>query len=211
MQASSILSRIKVFFSDIAENAKSLSRFQLAIIVLICVLLVAGSAFGYLRSKPKAITVAEKPTGKKESVRMLAVHVAGAVLNPGLYRVPSGSRVADVLTKAGGALPDARIDSVNLAERVKDGQKVMVPSASTAAPLQNGSLPAGGQESTGLVNINLAGAEELDKLPGIGPTLSQRIVECREKNGPFTSVDELKNVEGIGPKKFQSIKDLVTI
>lgn len=211
MQASSSSSRIKGFLVDIAESAKSLSHFQLAIIVLVCVLLVAGSAFGYLRSRPKEIEVKGKEAGKKESTRMLAVHVAGAVTNPGLYYVPTGSRIADALTKAGGALPDARIDSVNLAERVKDGQKVMVPSAPATGVLQNASLPSGGQEGGGLVNVNLAGAEELDKLPGIGSTLSQRIVEYREKNGPFTSVDELRNVEGIGPKKFQSIKELVTI
>ena len=145
---------------------------------------------------------------RKTSADALTVHVAGAVNSPGLYKLPEGSRVADALSKAGGASPDALLDNLNLAARLKDGEKVLVPRRSEVTG-DTGEVAGAG--FTTLVNLNIANAEELDKLPGVGPSLAQRIIEYRKKNGSFSSVEELDNVEGIGPSKMEALKDLVTI
>lgn len=197
--------------SQLTAAARSLSRFQIAAVVVLAVLLAAGTCLAYTRSRPRQVVLkAGVGEGSAPEERMLTVHVAGAVMSPGLYRVPEGSRVADAIAGAGGAAPDAVTDDLNLAARLADGQKVTVP---RRAPQQ--STPAGAPPSTtgasSLININTADAAELDKLPGVGPAMSARIVEHRKKNGPFSSVDELDNVQGIGPSKLESLRDLVTI
>jgi competence protein ComEA len=142
-------------------------------------------------------------------MRPLTVHVAGAVVSPGLYKVPEGSRVADALQRAGGPAPDASLDDLNLAGKVQDGQKVMVPRRLPPASSPLAGAPAASGSS--IININTASAADLDKLPGIGPSMAQRIIDYRNKNGPFSSVEDLDNVEGIGPKKLENLRDLVTI
>ncbi len=215
-------SRAAAGLKSIREAASSLTRFQVGIIAVLVLLLLIGAVFSYVRSRPKVVRVLDEkgtPVGEgasagKERKVELAVHVAGAVNSPGLYRVEEGSRVADALTKAGGPAPDAMLDNLNLAAKLKDGEKVLVPRRSEVAP----ALPADPSDasptaaaSTTLININIASVDELDKLPGVGPALARRIVEYRQKNGQFSSVDELDNVEGIGPSKLESLKDLVTI
>jgi competence protein ComEA len=137
------------------------------------------------------------------------VHVAGAVRRPGLFRVPAGSRVAAALARAGGPGPKADLTLVNLAARVQDGQQVVVPAAG-AAP------PAAGTAGVGSGGAALAGAkpslatatvEQLEELDGIGPTLAERIVEYRDSHGGFRSIGELRDVEGIGEKRFESLRE----
>lgn len=148
------------------------------------------------------------------------VHVDGAVEKPGLYKLPPGSRVDDAIKQA-VPLPDADISSLNLAALLKDGQKLIVARKAAVVPEQ-GSVAQSGQTQTttktvtaakagGLVNINTAGVAELDTLPGIGPALAERIVQYRQANGTFQSVDDLKNVSGIGDKKFSELQDKVTV
>ncbi|MFN2617525.1 MAG: helix-hairpin-helix domain-containing protein, partial [Thermoleophilaceae bacterium] len=120
------------------------------------------------------------------------VHVAGAVRRPGLYRLPGGSRIAAAIRRAGGPRPHADLAAVNLAARVQDAQQVVVPHAG-AASASAGSGP--GRAKPGLAT---ATAEQLDQLDGIGPMLAKRIVDYRKAHGGFRSVDELKQVEGIG-------------
>jgi competence protein ComEA len=121
-----------------------------------------------------------------------------------------GSRVADALEKAGGASADAQLDDLNLAGKLADGQKVMVPrKAQPAAQPAAGQVTA--QPASTLVNLNTATPEQLDALPGVGPTMAAKIIEYRQKNGPFTTVDELDDVSGIGPSKLEALRDLVTI
>jgi competence protein ComEA len=138
------------------------------------------------------------------------VHVAGAVRRPGLFRVPAGSRVAAALARAGGPGPKADLTLVNLAARVQDGQQVVVPAA--------GAVPPGGAGATGVGTSGaaLAGAkpslatatvEQLEELDGIGPTLAERIVEYRDSHGGFRSIGELREVEGIGEKRFESLHE----
>jgi competence protein ComEA len=133
------------------------------------------------------------------------VYVAGAVRRPGLFRVPAGSRVAAALARAGGPGPKADLTLVNLAARVQDGQQVVVPVVGAALPEGAGT---GGAAAAG-VKPSLANAtvEQLEELDGIGPTLAERIVEYRDAHGGFRSLGELRDVDGIGEKRFASLRE----
>ena len=133
------------------------------------------------------------------------VHVAGAVRRPGLYRLRAGTRIAMAIERAGGTRHGADLAAVNLAARVQDGQQVVVPRAGAA---QAGTGETGAPGSTGAKpSLASATVEQLDKLDGIGPTLAKRIVDYRQAHGGFRSLDELKQVEGIGDRRFQTLKD----
>jgi competence protein ComEA len=143
----------------------------------------------------------------------VVVHAAGGVVVPGLHSVPTGSRVADVLAAAGGPAGDADLDRVNLAAPVVDGERVWFPRVGEAAPPTPvaGTPPSGAVEPAGPVDLNSATADQLDALPGIGPSIAAAIVEHRERNGPFGAVDELLDVPGIGDAKLAQLRDLVTV
>ena len=140
------------------------------------------------------------------SPRPLVVHVSGAVLNPGLYQLPPGSRVQDAIQAAGGLLPEADAGALNLAALIKDGQRILVPTI-----LQAQATAASNTTQAGLVDINSASQEALESLPGIGPVLAQRILEYREANGPFATVEDLQKVEGVGTDTFEKLRELVTV
>jgi competence protein ComEA len=138
------------------------------------------------------------------------VHVAGAVRRPGLFRVPAGSRVAAALARAGGPDPKADLTLVNLAARVQDGQQVVVPAVGAAPPAEAGTAGTGtaGAALTGAKpSLATATTEQLEELDGIGPTLAERIVEYRDAHGGFRSLGELREVEGIGEKRFESLRE----
>ncbi|VXB35615.1 Competence ComEA helix-hairpin-helix repeat region domain protein [Arthrobacter sp. 9AX] len=148
----------------------------------------------------------------------VVVHVAGAVLGPGVVQLPAGSRVHDAVAAAGGASPGADLDRLNLAAPVTDGQKIQVPRP--GEPLPDNTGGAGAQDTGGSpdnnaagskVNLNTAGVEELDGLPKVGPVLAQRIVDWRREHGPFTAVEELDAIDGVGPKMLESLLPLVTV
>jgi competence protein ComEA len=146
--------------------------------------------------------------------QQLVVAVAGKVARPGLVRVPAGARVADVLEAAGGPLPGADLAGVNLARKVSDGEQVAVgvPAATDAAPAS--APPAGTAEATATgapLDLNAATVEQLDALPGVGPVTAQRIVEWRTRNGRFASVDQLREVEGIGERRLGQLRGLVRV
>ena len=135
----------------------------------------------------------------------LVVDVAGAVRRPGLYRLATGSRVADALAAAGGAAARAEVAAVNLAAPLADGEQVLVPARGAVA------APAGadGSAPTAPVDLNSATAEELDALPGVGPVTAQKIVDYRQAHGPYTSVDDLDAIPGIGPSRIENLRGLV--
>jgi competence protein ComEA len=138
---------------------------------------------------------------------MLVVDIAGAVRQPGLYRLPHGSRVADAVAKAGGTTGKAATDSVNLAAPLADGEQVVVP---TRTPAGGAVVPAGGSPAAAApVSLSTATVEQLDALPGIGPVTAQKIVDYRTEHGAFHSVDELDAISGIGPAKLDQLRDLV--
>lgn len=202
---------------------------QMVIFLLVAVILFGG---GYRYAQMKERTAEESKTvleaaGENKS-RELQVHVAGAVLKPGVYRLPQGARVIDAVNMAGPAA-EADLDSLKLASPLTDGQTIPVPlkpavsgaqagqpgaaagtgrSVSTPQP---GAKSAGNAGAAGLVNINTADQSQLDTLPGIGPALAQRIIQYREVNGPFNTVEDLKNVSGIGDKSFEKLRDRITV
>lgn len=152
----------------------------------------------------------------------VAVHVIGAVPRPGLYEFAQGARVQDAIDAAGGLLASANVDAVNLAALLTDGDQLVIPYKDGEAPLESAAQPElpssitpegnpTNSENQDLININTAALEELDSLPGIGPTIAQRIIDYRDENGPFTTIDEILNVPGIGPSTFDEIKDLITV
>jgi competence protein ComEA len=147
-------------------------------------------------------------TGRRTS--QLFVHVAGAVRRSGVVRVHAGSRVADAVAQAGGVTRRADLTAVNLAARLEDGQQVIVPARGPATAGGGSSLEPGAPGAPKL-SLATATAEQLEELDGIGPTLSERIVEYRTENGGFGSLEELKEVEGIGEKRFESLAEALQI
>lgn len=154
-----------------------------------------------------------------ETSSVLYVHIDGAVANPGVYSLKADdARVNDVVGLAGGLRDDADTSLINLAAELLDGQKIHVP----AVGEQDASSPDGGstaqhaaasegQSQLGLVNINTASADELDSLPGVGPSTAAAIIEDREVNGPFASVEDLMRVSGIGEKKFAKLQSRICV
>lgn len=145
---------------------------------------------------------AGSPTG---SAQRLVVSVIGEVRLPGLVTVDAGARVADAIAAAGGTLPDADLSTVNLARLLVDGEQIAVGVPGSSAP--GDASPSAG----GLVDLNTASQPELEQLPGIGPVLAQRIIDFREENAGFSSVEQLREVSGIGPTVYDGIVDLVTV
>jgi competence protein ComEA len=203
------------------------SRGQQVLLVVLLAAILSGaaallytqghrSAAGPVFSEPEA-----QPAGR------LMVHVGGAVKRPGVYSLRPGSRVQDAVREAGGASRDALLDEINLAAFVQDGEKVTIPSrqaelpapaptaggparpATARAPSPDGARPA-------RISLNKSSADDLEDLPGIGPVYARKIVELRQKlrseNGSgYTSVEQLRQIPGIGPKRFDRIKPLVTL
>lgn len=140
-----------------------------------------------------------------DAVLPIFVHVLGAVERPGLYELADGARTVDAIAAAGGFTDDADQSGVNLARFVSDGEQLRVPAigeVSAAAP---------GVTASGLVNLNTADMAALETLPRVGPALAGRIIDWREANGGFGSVEDLLNVSGIGEKTFAGLKDRVSV
>lgn len=157
-------------------------------------------------------------TSEAPAPSAITVHAAGAVRHPGVYVMDGGARVADVLAAAGGPLPVADLDRVNLAAPVADGVRVYVPAIGQDAPpsvVTGDAGPAPGGTSSGdpgrMIDLNRASTAELETLPGVGPATASAIVEHRERNGPFVSVEDLLAVRGIGEVKLAALRDLVHV
>ncbi|WP_433269737.1 helix-hairpin-helix domain-containing protein [Actinosynnema sp. CS-041913] len=174
---------------------------------LVYVGVLAGVALAVMLSlwwqRPEPESPPALPMAAAEVTRLpehVIVNVVGEVPKPGLVTVTSGARVAEAVQAAGGPNPDADLRSLNLARRVSDGEQIAV------------GVPVQGPESRPQpLNLNTATKEQLDELPGVGPVTAQRIVERRLKRGPFTSIDQLGEIEGIGDTKLARLGDLVRL
>ena len=164
----------------------------------------------------QSVDSADAATPDTVSDAYICIYVAGSVINPGVYNLAEGSRVYEAIEMAGGAAPGADLASINLAKPLADAEMVYVPAEGEAPPASYAAgaattSAAGGTQGSGPVNINTASAEELDTLPGIGPAMAQRIIEFRETEGAFTSIEDIKKVKGIGEAKFEKMKDKICI
>jgi len=150
---------------------------------------------------------------------MVRVYVSGAVRNPDVYFLPPGSLVRDAVAAAGGATIEADLEQINLARELRDQEHIHVPVQGQTSSVPT-SLPAASQKTTnagseelqpGQLNLNTATAQELERLPGIGPTYAQRIVEYRAEHGPFQAIEDVMKVRGIGQSTFDKIRRYITV
>ena len=160
---------------------------------------------------PDASPAAIKVEGDGGGGKSVVVHVAGAVRQPGVYRMRANARVDDAVGRAGGATRRADLSQVNLAAQVEDGRQVVVPPR-VRADAAGGAAPAETPTTPGVpLNINTATLEQLDELDGIGPTTAQHILDYREEHGGFGSVEELGEVPGIGDVRLASLREQVRV
>lgn len=183
-----------------------------AAIVLVLAALAVTVVIGMVRtaSAPTDELVVDAPPAQP-ALSEIYVHVAGAVREPGLYRLDAGSRVVDAVAAAGGFSRRADPAGVNLAREVTDGEQLHVPRRGEADESPSTSGSASGSSADGRIDINTADPAALETLPRIGPTLAARIIEWREQNGRFTSVDDLLAVPGIGEKLLEGLRDAVRV
>jgi competence protein ComEA len=210
-----------VVSEPLRERLRSLDRRELAGLLIVAVLVVGGAALWYVRSLPSAVSI-EASTGRQgpgaavtasPSPVPIIVDVTGWVRRPGVYEFRQGDRVIDAVRMAGGGKPGADLTSINLAALLTDGQQILVPrkaKAGVGAGVAGGSgVPGSGTEV--LINLNTATLDQLESLPGIGPSLGQRILDYRQEHGPFRSVEDLLNVSGIGEKRLADLRSKVTV
>ena len=138
------------------------------------------------------------------------VDIGGCVNNPGVYKIVAGTRLFQVIEKAGGLTEDADLDSINQAEEVYDGQKILIFPKNEEDDIGNMQMSSD-RDLSGKININNADASKLQEIPGVGPVTSQSIIDYRESIGRFKSIEEIKNVSGIGEKTFEKLKEHITV
>lgn len=162
---------------------------------------------------------------QEEQEEIIVVHIAGEINKPGIVRIKEGARIADIIEKAEGLTQEADITNINLAYIVEDGQKIIIPNKqdkkeqdseyiqteSGDTNLQDTLKQQEKGEKLSMININKASQKELEQLPGIGPSTALKIIEYRKENGNFNSVEDIKNVPGIGDAKFDNIKDNISV
>lgn len=187
------------------------------IILLVCVISVIAfrSFFNGNEAEVEALFLESIEMNEHEEVETIEpmkviVDVKGAVARPGVYEVDEGSRVIDVIEKAGGILENADVNQINFAETLKDEMVVYVPKIGEEMN-QSQSVSSSGASHNDKIRINYATSEELQKLTGIGPSKAEAIISYREENGPFQVEEDLLNVSGIGQKTFEKIKDEITV
>lgn len=195
-------------------------------LLLVCALAAVVAAGVVLRGRPAEVEVPvveqvgtalpgapePSPSDSAPAQSELIVAVVGEVVSPGVVRLPPGSRVQDAVRAAGGLAPGGSSGLLNLARRLVDGEQVVVGPDVAADPAVGAAAgAAGGGAPGGLVDLNAATPAQLDGLPGIGPVLAERIVAWRTDNGPFASIDQLREVPGIGEAKYSSLKSKVAV
>jgi len=187
-------------------------RYGAYISLILLLLILLGGALFYLRwPRPSPIEIIEPTPAPASTSAEIGVYVVGAVMKPGVYFLPQGSRVADALEAAGGPTDEADLVRVNLAKRVYDEEQIYVPRLGEENPPLPPPSGSPGSQAGGKININTATTAELDTLPGIGPVLAQRIVDYRKANGPFAAIEDIKNVRGIGDATFEEIEELIFV
>lgn len=204
---------------ELAENKKDLLK-----IVAIPVMVIVAVLFFWINAGNDEIKVDEaNPQTAETDLEAQAedeqsqagqgsiyVDIGGEVEMPGVYEVSEGTRLFQVIERAGGLTEDADIDEINRAETVFDGQKIMI-GAKGDSKESGGETESSSYAEEEKININTADSVELQSIPGIGPSKAERIIEYRESEGRFKTIDDIKNISGIGNKTFESIKEYITV
>jgi competence protein ComEA len=177
--------------------------FPLVTILLLLSLSACRSAALVITAAPLPTITPPAPTA---TLGPIVVGVDGAVNQPGSYTLPPGSLVDEAVRAAGGPTSDADLERINLARELHDAEHVHVPRFDEVLPTPT----PYGLNRDGKIDINVSDAALLETLPGIGPTIAQRIIEYREMNGPFGTIEDIQEVQGIGPGTFEGMKDLIT-
>jgi len=201
---------------------------KITIIFILIIIIIGGGIVLYRNingednfSINHASDISENNPTIQIEIPSVIIHITGAVKNPGVYQLKSTDRIVDAVKIAGGETEEANLDLINLAALLKDGQKIIVPSKTynengeeinkninnNAEVMYSSSLGS----ASGKININTANATMLQTLSGIGPVLSERIIEYRNQNGFFGVIDDIKDVSGIAEKKFEGIKELICV
>ncbi|TDV38686.1 competence protein ComEA [Actinophytocola oryzae] len=196
---------------EMSADARRRLTMALACGVVLAVLTTVGVAImsgGVEHETPSVLPVAVASETSAAAEPSIVVSVVGQVANPGLVTLPEGARVADAVREAGGPAPGLDLTTLNMARRLADGEQIYVgipvPAGAEPAPAVSGA-PGPGEK----VDLNTATLAALDTLPGVGPVTAQRIVDWRTEHGRFDSVDQLREIDGIGPTKFAKLHDLV--
>lgn len=206
-------------FSDAQKRGLGLIAGLALVLGVLFIFLARGSASAMpvvqpsITLKPTDTFEISTPSPKPSIVSMIVVDVAGKVKNPGVYSLPEGSRAIDAIKAAGNQKPGVDLTDINLAHILMDGEQIVVgqpPAAVVSTTRSRSKSPSPPTPST-VVNLNTATIAQLESLPGIGPVMAGRILAYRQKNGRFSSINDLRKVSGMGKAKFAQIKDLVRL
>ena len=199
---------------NINKNQIIIAFIAIIICIVIVIYILSLNQQNFNNYEDLEITETEEIVEEPEEKEKIKVHIAGSVVSEGIVELEEGARVADAIDQAGGTTADANMDQVNLAYKVQDGQKIYIPNINEEEyeitedmeGIQNIY-----ETNSDIININTATQTELELLPGIGPSTASKIIKYREENGEFKTIDDIKNVSGIGDAKFESIKDQITV
>ena len=207
-----------------------LSKARVPVVIgLVCVVLVVAVAIGVLAwngftmpgvsaESDEVVVQADAVSEEEEATESIYVHITGEVQSPGMYELEQGARVQDAIDAAGGFTDEALDTSINLARELTDGEQIVVANENDTTTTSTDSSSTTSSETTsdgsvvnGKININLADSETLQTLNGIGEVLASSIIAYREENGSFGSIEEIQEVSGIGEKRYENIKDYITV
>lgn len=202
---------VDVIQGSLRDRFAALSRGEIIGLLVVVGVTLVGGALWYVRSLPQPVEIraAVRPSAGPDSPSpaSIVVDVAGWVKRPGVYEFVQGDRIIDAIEAAGGPRKGGEMSSLNLASPLSDAQQVLVPQPIRGPAASSES----GVDASGKINVNTADATQLETLSGIGEVLAQAIIDHRDDNGPFTSVDQLMDVSGIGEATLGEIRDQVTV
>jgi len=182
---------------------------QIGVLIIVLLAAIGGTYYGIYQEEKTVVLDSGSSNESAATVQEITIYVTGAVNQPGLVKVKEGARAAEAVNACGGLLPIADSEKVNMAQVLKDGQQLMVPEK--RGGMGENKMPSKDNAGSEKVNINTADEKALDTLPGIGPAMAKRIIEYRQTEGPFQSVEDLKKIRGIGEAKFAKMKEKICI
>ena len=220
------------FVRILKRSLDSSSNFAALVVLVVALVVVCG--FGVVQAQGEEQLILRDESSSREAVtadtdddggeaggadqvedagtEVVVVDIDGAVVSPSVVELPAGSRVADAIERVGGLTEDADVSTVNRASVLTDGQKIHIPSVEEgSSQVQSGDSGHDDVQSQTLININVAGLEELDELPGVGPATAQAILDDRTQNGPFASIEDIMRVSGIGEAKFEKMRSRICV